>query len=59
MRENIVILDGPAAFQKGCHGANHMGKISKHELFEIAARREGISAEECERRVRRKMVYNV
>jgi len=59
MEENVVMLDGPAAFQAGCHGANHMGKISKKKLFEVAARRIGITQEECERRVRRRMGYNV
>ena len=59
MEENVVMLDGPAAFQAGCHGANHLGKISQAELFEVAARRIGITAEECERRVRRKMGYDV
>ena len=57
MEENVVMLDGPAAFQTGCHGGNHTGKISQAELFEVAARRIGITAEECERRVRRKMGY--
>lgn len=48
-----------AAFQKGCHGANHLGKLTQGELFEHAGRRLGISAEECEWRVRRKMGYDV
>lgn len=59
IEENVVMLDGPAAFQKGCHGANHLGKLTQGQLFEHAGRRLGISAEECERRVRRKMGYDV
>jgi hypothetical protein len=59
MEENVVMLDGPAAFQAGCHGLNHIGSISKQKLFEIVAHRLGITPEECEKRVRRRMGYNV
>jgi hypothetical protein len=52
MRENIVILCGPAAWGKGCHGADHQGKIQEDELFAIAAKREGITLSECRLRVR-------
>lgn len=59
MPENLVVLCGPASYQQGCHGLNHMGRVSQEELFRIAARREGIGAEECRRRVRRRMGYDV
>ena len=59
MPENVVMLDGPASLQQGCHGRNHMGEISQKELFAIAAGRIGITAMECERRVRRKMGYDI
>lgn len=59
IRENIAVLCGPARFGAGCHGAEHRGKISKDQLIEIVARREGIMPEECRRRVRRAMGYNV
>lgn len=59
MRENIVILCGPASVQQGCHGGNHTGQISKEELFGLAARREGITPDECRKRVRRRMGYDV
>ena len=59
MRENLIKLCGPAALQMGCHGKVHMGKISEEDLFEIVAKREGLTAKECRRRVRRKMGYNV
>lgn len=59
IRENIVILSGPAAWGKGAHGANHRGEITKDELYAIAARREGITVEECKWRVKRAMGLNV
>ena len=59
IRENLIKLCGPAALQMGCHGKVHMGKISEEDLFEIVAKREGLTAKECRRRVRRKMGYNV
>ena len=59
IRENGCVLCGPARYGAGCHGANHKGKISQEQLFEIAARREGITPEECRARVRRAMGYNV
>ena len=59
MPENVLMLDGPAALQKGCHGKNHLGLLTQEELFEYAGRRLGISGEECRRRVRRRMGYDV
>lgn len=59
MPENLLRACGPASLQKGCHGKSHMGKIKQEELWEKAARREGITPEECYRRVRRRMGYNV
>lgn len=60
MRENLVVLCGPASYQQGCHGLNHTGRVSQEELFRIAAKREGIDdADECRRRVRRRMGYYV
>lgn len=59
MRENIVILSGPAALGRGAHGAHHRGEISQDELWRIAAKREGITVEECRLRVRRAMGYDV
>ncbi|SMC63574.1 hypothetical protein [Sporomusa malonica] len=59
IRENVAILCGPARYGAGCHGAEHRGKISKYELFEIVAKREGITPEECRTRVRRAMGYEV
>lgn len=59
IRENIVVLSGPAKFSKGAHGASHRGIIKDVELWAIAASREGISIEECQRRVRLAMGYNV
>ena len=53
--ENVVILDGPAAFLQRCHGLDHQGLIPKDELYAIAAKREGISVDECKRRVRMAM----
>jgi hypothetical protein len=58
MRENIVIICGPARFQQGCHGAHHRGRIEDDELFKLAARREKISLEECKRRVKVAMGYS-
>jgi hypothetical protein len=55
MRENIVVLCGPAAWSKGCHGADHRGEISEDELFALAAKREGVTVEECWRRVKEVM----
>ena len=57
MRENIVVICGPANMQKGCHGMSHKGKIPQERLWEVAARREGITVEECKQRVRRAMGY--
>ena len=51
MRENCVRLCGPAAWSKGCHGADHRGEVSEEELFVLAAKREGITVVECRRRV--------
>lgn len=59
MRENIVVLCGPAKFSAGCHGAEHRGKIPKDKLWAIAANREDITIDECKRRTRRAMGYNV
>lgn len=59
MEENVVMLDGPASLQQGCHGANHIGDISQEDLFEIAASRIGITPEECRLRVLRRMGRNV
>lgn len=59
MRENLVVLCGPASYQQGCHGANHMGKVTQEELFALAARRESIGADLCRKRVRRRMGYDV
>lgn len=59
MLENMVVLCGPAACQQGCHGLNHAGKLSSEQMFYIAARREKITTEECRKRVRRRMGYNV
>lgn len=59
MRENVLILCGPASMQQGCHGANHLGILTQAELFKITARREGIDPEECRRRVRRRMGYDI
>lgn len=59
IRENIVILSGPARYSKGAHGAHHRGKIKECELWAIAAEREGITVQECRLRVRRAMGYNV
>ena len=53
------MLDEPAALQKGCHGKNHLGLLTQEEMFEVAGRRLGISGEECRRRVRRRMGYDV
>ena len=59
MEENVLMLDGPAALQQGCHGANHLGTLTKERMFYYVGKRIGVSAEECERRVRRKMGYDV
>lgn len=59
IRENIVMLCGPACTGAGCHGADHRGEIQKEELYTIAGRREGITAEECRRRTRMAMGYKV
>lgn len=59
IEENVIMLDGPAAFQKGCHGANHIGKLNQDELFKFAAQRIGITPDECKRRVRRRMGFDV
>ncbi|MDT8901848.1 hypothetical protein [Anaeroselena agilis] len=55
IRENIVILSGPASFGKGAHGAHHRREITNDELYVIAARREGISVEECKAKVKAAM----
>jgi hypothetical protein len=55
--QNGVVLCGPAAMGMGCHGAEHRGEIDKEELWQIAARREKISVEECKAIVRRAMGY--
>jgi hypothetical protein len=52
MRENLVILCGPAAWGKGCHGADHRGEVSEEELFALVAKREKITLTECRRLVR-------
>jgi len=57
--ENITVLCGPSRFQQGCHGLNHKGKISKDQLYKLAAKRQGITIEECKLTVRRAMGYNV
>ncbi len=59
IRENIAVLCGPARFGAGCHGAEHRGRISKEELWDIVARRENITPDECYKRVRRAMGYDV
>lgn len=59
MEENVLMLDGPAALQQGCHGANHLGILTKERMFYYVGKRIGVSPEECERRVRRKMGYDV
>jgi hypothetical protein len=59
IRENILKLCGPASMGMGCHGADHRGEIPKEELYGIAGRREGLTAEECRRRTRRAMGYDV
>lgn len=59
VRENLVVLCGPASYQQGCHGLNHTGRVSQEELFRIAAKREGVDPEECRKRVRRRMGYDV
>lgn len=59
MRENLIVLCGKASMSQGCHGANHRGEIKANELFKIIARREGVTAETCRKRVRRAMGYKV
>lgn len=59
IRENIVIVSGPAQFGKGAHGLQHKGLIDIEEFWKIVAKREGITVEECKRRVRRAMGYDV
>ncbi len=59
IRENLLALCGPAAMGAGCHGAEHRGRISEAELFEIVARREKKTAEECRVIVRQAMGYDV
>lgn len=59
VRENLVVLCGPASYQQGCHGLNHTGGVTQEELFRIAAKREDITPDECRRRVRRRMGYEV
>lgn len=59
IKENIVMLCGPACMSKGCHGADHRGEIPKEELYQIAGRRENLTAEECRIATRRAMGYDV
>lgn len=59
IRENIVKLCGPAKMSMGCHGADHRGEIPPEELYAIAGRREGLTAEECRVRTRRAMGYAI
>lgn len=59
IRENILMLCGPASMGMGCHGADHRGEIEKEELYAIAGRREGLTAEQCRVNTRRAMGYNV
>ncbi len=59
IRENIVIVSGPASLGLGAHGLQHSGKIGIEEFWKIAAKREGITVDECKRRVRRAMGYAV
>lgn len=59
MRENIIILTGPVKYGAGNHGAAHRGEIPKASMYCIVAAREGITPEECRRRVRRAMGYDV
>lgn len=59
IRENLLKLCGPAKMAMGCHGAAHKGKITQKELYELVGRREGLTGEECRRRTRRAMGYDV
>lgn len=58
IRENFVVACGPAPFY-GCHGKSHDGLIPADKFWQVAAEREGISVDECQRRVRRAMGYDV
>lgn len=59
IKENILMLCGPACMSKGCHGADHRGEIPKEELYKIAGKREGLTGEECRIATRRAMGYGV
>jgi len=59
IKENIVMLCGPACVGAGCHGSDHRGEIAKEELYEIAGSRTGLTAEQCRVATRRAMGYNV
>lgn len=59
IRENCLVLCGPAALGAGCHGADHRGEISNIELFELISRRDGLTAEYCLIETRKAMGYNV
>jgi hypothetical protein len=50
---------GPASMSKGCHGVDHHGEMPKKELYRIAGKREKLTAEECRRKTRRTMEYDV
>ena len=58
IRENIVVVSGPARFGRGAHGLQHKGLIPIEAFWKIAAEREGITVEECKKRVRKAMGYN-
>jgi hypothetical protein len=59
IRENLLRMGGPAGMGIGCHGADHRGEIQQEELLAIVAEREGITPDECYRRIRLAMGYAV